>query len=87
MRFFAVLLALLLPVAASAQQAVQPPFAPITVTQADAEHLQAYLNEQPMKFALPVAQWLGMLEQKARAEQDAKAAKTKPPAAPKNGRK
>lgn len=48
-------------------QAPTPP-APITLTAQDVTQLQNYLGEQPLKFALPVLNWLNSLEQRAQAD-------------------
>lgn len=56
-----------------------PAFTPFTVSQQDAAQLRSYLDDQPMKFSLPVLQWLIGLENKAaeKAKADAKAAPAK----------
>lgn len=40
-------------------------FVPLTVTEQDAKNLRQYLDEQPMKFSLPILQWIDALEQRA----------------------
>jgi len=48
-----------------------PPFVPFTVQEPDAKALRSFLDEQPMKFALPLLQWVTGLEQRAVAEAQA----------------
>ncbi len=43
----------------------QSAFVPLTVTEQDAKNLRQYLDEQPMKFSLPILQWIDALEQRA----------------------
>lgn len=60
--------------ALNAQPATQPPappYVPFTVQKSDAEQLRSYLDEQPMKFALPLLQWITGLEQRAVMEKAA----------------
>lgn len=63
----------------AAAHAQQQPFVPITVNEAEYKALRSWLDEQPMKFALPVAQWL---EQAERRAVDDKAAAEKAKSAP-----
>ena len=51
-------------VIATAAQA-QSSFVPFTVTEKDAQDLRKFLDEQPLKFGLPMLQWIDMLEQRA----------------------
>jgi hypothetical protein len=67
MRTFVVLAATgLLMGSALAQQAAAPAqqqqFVPFTVKEADARQMRQWLDEQPMKFGLPVLQWLDQME-------------------------
>ena len=66
-------------VAALAQNAPPtnvPPqrFVPFTIEEQDAKNLRAYLDDQPLKLGLPILQWLEMLENRAKATAEAKAA-------------
>lgn len=77
------------PISALADQPA-PPYAPITINEADYKALQAYLGDQPMKFSAPIATWLASAEVRAEAEARAKAdadaaaaKKVEPPGAPK----
>jgi hypothetical protein len=59
-------------------QAQQPQkYIPFTVEEKDAVDLRKYLDEQPMKFALPILQWMETMEQKA-IKANEKAADDKP---------
>ncbi len=51
----------MIPTVAIAQQT----YVPIVVTEQDAKSLRQFLDEQPMKFGLPILQWLDALEQRA----------------------
>ena len=68
----------LLAVPAFAQPAQRPPeppsYVPFTIYEEDANKLRAYLDEQPMKFSLPILQWVQELEQRAVIEANAKKA-------------
>ena len=51
--------------------AQQSSFVPLTVTEQDATNLRKFLDEQPLKFSLPILQWVDALEQRAvKAEAD-----------------
>jgi len=63
---------------AYAQPAPQPQkFVPFTVEEQDARNLRAFLDDQQLKTALPILQWMDILEQRAIA----KAAEEKAPKA------
>lgn len=51
-----------------------PKFVPFTIEEQDAKNLRAYLDDQPLKLGLPILQWLEMLENRAKATAEAKAA-------------
>ncbi len=66
-------------VAALAQNAPPPSvppqrFVPFTIEEQDAKSLRSYLDDQPLKIGLPILQWLEMLENRAKATAEAKAA-------------
>ena len=64
---YAIAFMLMIPTVAMAQTT----FAPITVTEQDAMNLRKFLDEQPLKFSLPILQWVDALEQRAvKAEAD-----------------
>lgn len=70
---------------ANAQDAPSPQapsqFVPIVIAESDYKQFQRWLEEQPMKFALPVAQWLDAQARKAVSDKMAadKAKADKPP--------
>lgn len=74
------LLATALP--ALAQDALPPPFAPITIGEGDFNKLKNYLDDQPAKFARPLLNWLdeqrGIAAAKAAAQAKADAQKSPP---------
>lgn len=52
-------------------------FVPFTVEENDAKNARAFLDDQPMKFSLPILQWMEALEQRAmKAAADAAKPKT-----------
>ena len=66
MRLAIVFLSLLSAISvAQAQQPAPPQFVPFTVNEQDARDLRKFLDEQPMKFGLPVLQWIEAKEQQA----------------------
>lgn len=69
-----VIVFMLMTTTAMAQQST---FAPIIVTEQDAKNLRQFLDEQPMKFGLPILQWLDALEQRAFKEAEKKDAPEK----------
>lgn len=71
---YAIAFMLMTTTAAVAQQST---FAPITITEQDAKNLRQFLDEQPMKFGLPILQWLDALEQRAVKEAEKKDAPEK----------
>jgi hypothetical protein len=53
---------------ATAEIAIPPPFAPITLEQPDFDRLRAWLLKQPTEFGMPVILWLDDQEARARAK-------------------
>ena len=49
-------------------QAQQQKYVPFVVEEQDARNIRAYLDEQQMKIALPILQWMEGLEAKAIAK-------------------
>ena len=67
---------LTIPVCAQQQQQKYVPF---TVDEKDARDLRTFLDEQPMKFSLPILKWMDALETKALlSEAEAKTKEDKP---------
>ena len=57
----------------------QQKFIPFTVDEKDARDLRTFLDEQPMKFSLPILKWMDTLETKALlSEAEAKSKEDKP---------
>ena len=65
MKYLAFTLAFTLGVLAASPSMAQVKFEPLTVTEQDMKDLRGYLDEQPMKFGLPILQWLDRLEMRA----------------------
>ncbi len=78
MRVLCVICVMALSVVVAQAQQPSPPtppkFVPFTIEEQDAKNLRAYLDDQPLKLGLPILQWLEMLENRAKATAEAKAA-------------
>ena len=62
---------------ANAQQPPQPPFEPYTITAQEHQAIINFLGDVPSKYANPILNQLGQLEQQAQQKKSIEAAKAK----------